>query len=220
MTSNISAYNSSKVIDTLTEYYTSIPTIYFYCKYNETPQAQAFSIIQSLLRQLSVASETLDPEILSAFNKAKGLEGITSSLGFSSIETLFTGAMSQTGEAFVVIDALDECAEHERVELISSLRKLLALDSCQVKIFLTSRPENDLHLLLEYQRTYAIGVSDTVQDIGPYVTRTIDELIGRKALLYSKPVTQDLRDHLITTLTKEADGVYVLLCVSEGLLPE
>ena len=214
------ACNSSVVIDALTSNYASTPTIYFYCKYNETPRAKAFSIIRSLLRQLSVASETLGPEILGAFRSTKGLGDITASLDFSDVEALFTGAISQTGGAFVVIDALDECVEHARVELISFLRELLALDSCQVKIFLTSRPEDDLHHSLRDQRTYAIGVSDTAQDIGSFVTCSVDDLIGRKALLYGKPVTQDLRDYLITTLTKEADGVYVILCVSEGLLSE
>ena len=123
--------------------------------------------------------------------------------------------MSQTGEAFVVLDALDECEEEERKVLISFLRKLLALDGCQVKIFLTSRPEDGLHRSFKDSQskdilTYRIDVDDTVQDIGPFVTQRVDELIESKALLYGTPVTQDFREHLITTLIQEADGVYVL----------
>ena len=211
MTSNVLACNSSSVIDALTTDYASTPTIYFYCKYNEQPRAQAFSIIRSLLRQLSVASQTFSPEILSAFSSTD-----KAPLAFSDIERLFTVAMSQIEKAFIIIDALDECLESERAELISFLRKLLALNSCQVKIFLTSRPEGH-RKLSRGQQTWAIGVSDTIQDIRSFVARTVEDLISREALL-SGHVTSEFKDDLITALTKEADGVYVLPCVGEGLL--
>jgi hypothetical protein len=70
----------------------------------------------------------------------------------------------------------------------SLLRRLLDLDSCQVKIFLTSRPEDGLHRLFKGPRsknllTYKIDVDDTVQDIGPFVTQRVDELIETEAFL-------------------------------------
>jgi hypothetical protein len=119
MTSDVSACHSSIVTDALTATYKSTPTIYFYCKFNEQPRKQAYNIIRSLLKQWSVASEALSPEVLAAFHGAKGKGNPTTSLSRSDAERLFTGAMSETGEAFVVVDALDECEGEERTILIS-----------------------------------------------------------------------------------------------------
>ena len=55
-----------------------------------------------------------------------------------------------------------------------------------------------------------MNTNNTVQYIGLFATQRVDELIESKALLYVRPVTQDFRQHLIMTLTREADGVYIL----------
>lgn len=167
---------------------------------------------------MSAVSAALSPEVLAALRGAKEKENPTTSLSQSDAERLLIDAILQAGEVFLVIDALDECEEQEREVFISFLRRLLALDSCQVKIFLTSRPEDDLHRSFKDLLTYKIDVDDTVQDIGPFVTQRVDELIESKALLYGRPVTQDFRQHLIMTLTREADGVYILPSISRKLL--
>lgn len=194
---------SSLVIDTLTETYKPVPTIYFYCNYGESKRRETVSIIASLLKQLlaSRRCDDCDPEMVTIFDDG-------SSLDAGSSESLFAAALSRFEQVFVVVDALDECSEEERKSMVMLLIRLLKSNtSCNMKVFLTSRPENDLSNMLENNPSYQIDANDTSKDITPFVAAALDEHIMNRALLGGH-VSLALRKELIEKISVQADGMY------------
>lgn len=197
---------SSLVVQTLTDTYAPVPTIYFYCYFGEKERQGALAITRSLLKQLSAQSERLDPKILAAFNN-------DSSLTTDSAEILLAAAFGRFRKVFVVVDALDECSEPERKSMIQLFNRQVQLASCCVKVFLTSRPERDISRLLEGRLSHYIDADDTSKDITPYVAATVEDCIADGSLL-SGVVSPYLKAHLIKTLNGEANGMYVLPLVA------
>lgn len=190
---------SSLVIDSLTETYKSVPTIYFYCHYGELERQETSSIIGSLLKQLSMRCETLDPKIMSAYKNGTSLDKKSSENSLATILASFE-------QTFIVVDALDECCVEERKAIVKLLTRLLK--GSRVKVFLTSRPEIDLHRLLQDSASHAIDANDTAKDIRPFVAAALDDYITSGALLSGK-VTPELRAELVDILSVQADGMYV-----------
>lgn len=197
---------SSLVVETLTDTYAPVPTIYFYCYFGEKERQGASAVTRSLLKQLSAQSERLDPEILLAFNN-------DSSLTTDSAEILLASAFRRFRKVFVVVDALDECSEPERKSMIQLFDRQVQLAGCCVKVFLTSRAESDIGRLLEGRLSHYIDADDTSKDITPYVAATVEDCIADGSLL-SGVVSPNLKRHLIETLNGEADGMYVLPSVT------
>lgn len=153
--------------------------------------------MKSLLRQLSTRTESQDPKILDAFKKHI-------SLTTSDSESLLGAALCRFDKTFIVLDALDECSEEDREYLVKLLTR--QLKSSYVKIFFTSRPENDLRRIFKDNKNYCINVDDTLKDIRPFVEERIDTVVKNKKLLGGKITTQ-LKDDLIETISSQADGM-------------
>lgn len=189
---------SSLVVQTLTDTYATVPTIYFYCYFGEKERQETVSISNSLLKQLSARCDKLDPHILSAFHN-------DSSLTAESSESLLVAALGRFQKVFVVVDALDECSLQERKSMIQMFKRLIKSGS-SVKVFLTSRPERDIGRLLQGTLHHYIDVQDTLKDITPFVAATVEDCISDGSLL-DGVVSTSLKAHLIQTLNGEANGM-------------
>lgn len=192
---------SSLVIDSLTETYKSVPTIYFYCNYEESERRTTTSIIGALLKQLSQRCKHLDKYTESIFESNNVLNIQTS-------EAAFAGILSRFDRVFVVVDALDECSQKERNLMVTFLTRQVRLTKSQVNVFLTSRPENDLHQMLKGTHHHQINANDTSKDIRPFVESSLKKLIQEKALLDGN-VGDDLANELINKISVQSDGMYV-----------
>lgn len=189
------------MVDTLAASYPSVPTIYFYCNYEEVTWQTTSSIVKSLLKQLLTKFRSLDSKLLDAFNN-------DTSLSLKTTEELFAASLLQLETTFIIVDALDECSQDERRCLVGLLKRLLIL-KCNIKIFLTSRDEDDLREIFMDNSSYRINVHDTATDITPFITAKIDDLIQKRQILDGN-VSPMLREDLIKTIGGQADGMYVL----------
>lgn len=187
------------VIQTLTDTYRAVPTIYFYCYFGEKDRQTLLDITKSLLKQLSARCEGLDSKLVSAFSN-------DTSLTTESSETLFSAALSRFEKVFIVVDALDECNHEERRSIVELFNRQMELSGCCIKIFLTSRPEIDLRHLLQSNLNHYINADDTSKDITPYVTATVERHIAGGRLL-GGTVTPMLKTHIIETINSKADGM-------------
>ena len=87
----------------------------------------------------------MDPELVSIYDRAYYEGSCATSLGASSTNALFWRALPTFKATYVVVDALDECPEAERKELVMALKGHVSLNSeSVVKVFVTSRDEKDL----------------------------------------------------------------------------
>lgn len=127
-------------------------------------------------------------------------------LTIKTSEISFAATLSQFETAFVVVDALDECSEQDRNSVVTLLTRQLRSNKCRMKIFFTSRPENDLHRLLGDNHNHHIDVSDTAKDITPFVDSTVNKLIRSGALLGGN-VGSVLAKELVKTISAHSDGM-------------
>lgn len=138
--------------------------------------------------------------MLALFNDGNALNSKTA-------EMLFTMALARFQSVHVVVDALDECTEEERKATVMLLIRQLNLNpGCHMKIFFTSRPEHDLQHLLKVCTWHRIDANDTTKDITPFVEAELDDLIESQSILDGN-VTVDLRQDLIESITRQADGM-------------
>ena len=150
----------------------------------------------------------MDPELVSVYDRARSKGFNATSIDAASNESLFRKALPTFKTTYVVIDALDECEEVERKELVMALKSHVALKHYVVKVFVTSRDEKDLARMLSGTSDFRINADDTALDIQPFVESKVEECINNGDILGGQGnVTSELRQDLVDTLVSKADGV-------------
>jgi hypothetical protein len=76
-------------------------------------------------------------------------------------------------QTVIVLDGLDECEKRERRTLFKTLDKILALP--KVKVFLASRPTEDLRSHFDWNKHFRVDASDNAKDVEIYVDQKIEE---------------------------------------------
>jgi hypothetical protein len=107
----------------------------------------------------------------------------------------------------IVVDGLDEITNN-RADVTRLLRSLNT-GGGHVKTLFASRPEIDIGYELEYFNQVSIAAMST--DLRLYVASEIERRTREKELRIRDP---SLKDHIMTTLVNEADGMYVFRLLS------
>lgn len=106
----------------------------------------------------------------------------------------------------IVVDALDECEQFLRLDLLGAFNKILQASHGLVKILVSSRDVGDLVDQLEGCLNLEILASKNQEDIAHFVDWGVDDLIKRKQLLSGK-VSDDLRQEIKRVLGEKAGGM-------------
>lgn len=118
---------------------------FIYFKYNETDQTFD-NILSSLLKQLLQDSEDIPPDILSLYERHRDRK---TSPKIDEISQALSTMIQSHEEVFCIIDALDECNEDLRWELVEKLETL----GPKLRVLVTSRYLGSIAEELEvYQR--------------------------------------------------------------------
>ena len=150
----------------------------------------------------------MDPELVSVYDRAESKGFGAASIDASSTRSLFRRALPTVRTTYVVIDALDECEEEERKELVMALKGHVSLTDYVIKVFVTSRDEKDLARMFSETSDFRINADDTALDIRPFVEIKVEECINNGEILGGKGnVTPGLRQDLVDTLVRKADGM-------------
>jgi hypothetical protein len=171
---------------------------FVYYDYQAAGQQTRNHVVRAMLKQLCRTLKLSPEHLLDAKRKA---------LPVGSAEDLKAVAGTYR-EVFVVVDALDECKEDDRPEIISVFREILQFLPV-VKVFVTSRPEPDISRFMEDAGTPTLKVdaSFMAPDIKKFVADEVRDLrLGRDGVhLYIK--SDDLAEEVVRTLTERADGM-------------
>ncbi|KAL7268016.1 hypothetical protein RUND412_009377 [Rhizina undulata] len=181
---------------------------YFYCSHGEKDRQDPVSILSTLVKQLSliVSPEgSLPKSVVSIFKKHESNSG---KLQLSESQELIATLTENFIQTTIVIDALDECDKESRKELLTALEVIMKSSAGVIKIFVTSRPADDIELKLEGVLNVYIHSSDNSEDIAAFVRAKIDKSISEKLLLRGS-VTSELKESVIEKLTKGADGMFL-----------
>lgn len=101
----------------------------------------------------------------------------------------------------LVLDALDECEKHKRLQLIAILDHVLAEALNPVKIFISSRPDGDIKERLKYRANIRINATDNQDDISRFVNNEIT-----KHRRWRTMPTQ-LQTQIVETLQEKSQGM-------------
>ncbi|KAI9666582.1 MAG: hypothetical protein M1821_004518 [Bathelium mastoideum] len=118
---------------------------YFFFKDDSEDQRNAANAICAILRQILIEnSKLLRDATLDKFE----VEGKVMTQSFRSLWNALRGIATDTdaGDIICVLDALDECEEHSRAQLIQAVCELYTVDSpkSNLRFLLTSRPYGNI----------------------------------------------------------------------------
>lgn len=106
----------------------------------------------------------------------------------------------------IIVDALDECEEVLRLELLESFKKILQASNGLVKILVSSRDVGDIVYQLEGCLNLEIQAKKNQVDIDLFVNQGVDDLIKSRQLLSGK-ISDDLRQEIKQVLREKAGGM-------------
>jgi hypothetical protein len=109
----------------------------------------------------------------------------------------------------IVVDALDECGPGKRADLLETLEKILEDSPQLVKIFVSSRDDQDLVCHLQHYPNLEIASDRNKDDIAAFVRAETERLVKRKRLLRNSEARarEELKELIMNRVIEGADGM-------------
>lgn len=164
--------NSSTIIAETVSYCSVRPKhqlAYFYFSFIDPKRQKAESCLRTILRQLLLQRSTFPDGVRDVYLKYRYDHPPA-----AAWKTALGSMIRETSTTFIIIDALDECPTHggERAKLLELLRSLVASQSANLHVLVTSRKESDIEEKLTASpilSPISIQGEDTDIDIRTYV---------------------------------------------------
>lgn len=199
-------FHRSLVLETISGKYglddlCGIAFIYF----NHQEVHKSTKILATLIKQLCRKKKVL-PDHLKRF-----YESYSQNVEIPSLENLQDQfiQLSQTfGQVFVVVDALDECAD--RVDFLPVITTLARESSCKFKVFVTSRRERDIVASFTkpsppHTRTFPIIEIQATKVDADIATFVRFQVANRTDNICD--ITQGLRIRIVDALVSKSNGM-------------
>ena len=186
----------ARLVDTTTE-----GLAYFYCDYKDTATQQVVNIIKSLVKHVAIQNERSCEDLQALLEKYKGNGTLESTLSISKMADVFLKMVGHYDCFYVVIDALDECPDDHRHEVLAIL-KTISTKASNARVIYTSREETDIkEAFAEFK---PIRITANTSDLELYVASEIQMRAssGRLKIKHS-----EVKEKIIDKLTHEADGM-------------
>lgn len=197
------------------------PPVFFYCSRNtaEPERSDPKAILASIVRQLSSLEAGL-PLLDPAIKKYKERERTSFASGALNIEesrTLIIQLIEHYSLTTIVMDALDECDPLTRLDLLEVLESILRDSSQLVKIFLSSRDDQDIVCYLENYPNLEISSTRNKSDIEAFVNAETNRLVAKKRLLRNSNAKEDLKQLIINRVIDQSNGMWVCMMKASSL---
>jgi hypothetical protein len=184
---------------------------FFYCSRNtaEPTRSNPSSIVASIARQLSSLQpgDPLLPPVVAAYTKREKEGFASGSLGLEESRALILQLVEHYQLTTIVIDALDECDPERRADLLETLEEILQESSSLIKIFVSSRDDQDIVLHLRDYPNLELSSDKNMDDITSFVAAETHTLIKRQKLLALSSNKENLKSEIIEQVTKGANGM-------------
>ncbi|GLB14149.1 hypothetical protein AtubIFM61612_001569 [Aspergillus tubingensis] len=196
----------------------SLPIIHFLCSRNpaEPERGDAREVLRSIIKQLSLttSNDLMRTPVVEEYRKrlqeANYYGEEPAALSVERCTELLC-ELGQSAPVMLIIDALDECDSQQRIILQQSLEEMR--QSCRdlVKIFISSRYEEDIATGFRQKRTLCVTPQDTEGDLKHFIDLRVSKFVSRWADLHSEASDrlQQLEKDLKETLITGAQGIYL-----------
>ncbi|KAF8417668.1 hypothetical protein EV426DRAFT_645734, partial [Tirmania nivea] len=183
---------------------------FFYCKRDEADRRDKEKILLSLIKQLACppGHARICARALEAYTEEQKDPSSRRQLNFNSCLKLLGRLVECFGQPVVVLDALDECSEEVRSDLLPGLLSLIREAKCPFKVFISSRHNLDIENHLQDLPHVCIEARDNAEDIENYVRQQLTFRIQNKRLLQGN-VSQKLRKDIEDKILRDAKGMFL-----------
>lgn len=147
------------------------------------------------------------PPIVSAYTKRETDGFASGPLRIDESRALIIQLIEQYPLTTIVIDALDECDPERRGDLLETLESILKESLSLVKIFISSRDDQDIVLHLRDYPNLDLSSEKNRDDISLFINTEVHSLIKKRRLLAYSMNREDLKMKIIEQVTKKADGM-------------
>ena len=189
----------------------SPPPAFFYCSRNpaEPTRSDPTAILASIARQLSHTDPCfrLLPPAIATYKKREEDSFASGPLGIEESRALIIELVEYYELTTIIIDALDECHPAKQHELLEAIEAILRQSSRLVKIFISSRDDQDIVLRLNDYPNLELTSDRNTQDIKTFVETETDNLIKKNMLLRFSEDREQLRKLIISQLALGANGM-------------
>lgn len=183
---------------------------YFYCSRNaaEPERSDPASILASIVRQLSCLNNDLPvlAPVIDLYER-KGQSFKSSGLRLEESCKVIIQITEYYPMTTIFVDALDEVDSEKRQDLLDPFEEILRDSLGLVKIFLSSRDDQDIVCALEEYPSLYIASDRNAADIETFVKTETDTLVRKRRLLHKSPAQEELKDLIIDKVSKGADGM-------------
>lgn len=181
---------------------------YFYCKRDEEERRDPDSIFRAILKQLAFKPDfsSIHKSVVSEYDIDKADGSASGELSLERSKQLIIQLLNIYPQTTILIDALDECSPEKRETVLDALQELIHLPHSLVKIFVSSRKDNDIYQLFKRVPNISIEATDNADDIQRFIHESINDRISRKKLLGGK-VDEALQGQIYSKLLEGARGM-------------
>ncbi|KAI9797607.1 MAG: hypothetical protein M1833_005390 [Piccolia ochrophora] len=202
---------ASVVVDHLQHSMTDRGTgvFYVYCSYRNGTQQTLVNILGSLWKQLVQGLPSFPDELNNLYNLHIG-KGTQPSA--DELDNGLAALINRYSASYVVIDALDECADEVRRYLLPMLRQLQT--HCNVNIMATSR--RLFNIECEFLESLQLEIRASDEDIRTYLDEQMDKQMDRMASCIRNSL--EFQDFIKSGIVEAADGMFLLAELQFGSL--
>lgn len=187
----------------------SLAYVYFARDTAEKQRGDSGEALRSIARQLSLCLKRIQQlkHVYSTHALANAsLDRAPRLTVASSLEYIQEITINTT--TYIIIDALDECDQTKRSEMMRSLDMLINAPDRVIKIFVSSRDDGDIVRRLRGYPSLHISPDDNFQDIELFIDTKVDEYIAEGRLLQGH-VSDELKHQIVCELKAGAQGMCV-----------
>jgi hypothetical protein len=177
---------------------------YFYCERGIADLCEPISVLRSYVRQLSTIPRypnLMQKKLIELYRESRKN---SVKLGIQICKDQLYESVNLYPRTTLVLDGLDECNPEERWQLIEILAELVKHAKNPVKLFISSRREQDIVNRLPSDAVIKIDASDNREDIRKFVDQRIKEIEKTGRWI---SISQDLKDKIKETLCAKGDGM-------------
>ncbi|CAG7957123.1 unnamed protein product [Penicillium olsonii] len=175
---------------------------FFYCNHNEQNRIGLKSILMSFVRQLSTVAghPSSMRDDLRVVCQAADKEN--SSLSLEDSKNQIMKSVNLYHQTILVLDALDECETDTRRQLIKFFAALVSQCDKTLKVFISSRPDDQSHAKLPHLVTFNLHQSGNKDDIERFLNVKLNELESERDVFKRK------RSAIINELLEKSGGMF------------
>lgn len=185
--------------------------VYFYCSRSEAEleRSNPHAVLASVLRQLSCVrpdAPILSPVVEKYRSHGEGFS--SNSLDLDDSRDLIIRLIEEYSMTTIIVDALDECDPSMRQSLLDAFEHILKESSGLVKIFVSSRNDQDIVCTLRDYPNMNISSDKNMVDIKAYVKAETMNFVEKGQLLRNSSGKDKMAASIIKHISGGADGMF------------